>query len=217
MFRRSGSVVTWFVDGKMPDARHPEFAAALANHRFRSIETAASEEVSSGWVTPGDPSGDSFDLEDMELDVGIWLRLRIDRKRMPAAWLAIHRAQAERSAGRRLSVRERRELRLGLLDSLLPRVLPSVTLVDALYEPRERLILLFSSARRVVEEFERLFAKTFAVPLVLGDPATVAGRCGLERETLAYLDAVSPVRWPSAHRSHQRTAQHPLAAGGAEA
>ena len=76
MFRKSGSVATFFVGSRLPSGE--ELSQKLAQNRFRTIENAASEETSIGWVTFGDPTGDSFELEDMDLDAAVWLRIRID-------------------------------------------------------------------------------------------------------------------------------------------
>lgn len=198
MFRRSGSVVSWYVAGSMPDPTSEAFTAALGSHRFRSIEHAASEELSVGWVSPSDPTGESFDTEAMDLDLGVWLRFRVDRKALPAAWIAIHRAEAERAAGRPLSARERRDLRSQVTSELLPRVLPTVKLVDALWEPRRELVLLFGTSKALREEFHKLFFKTFAADLVEADPLGLATRLGLDQAAVGYLSEVAPVPWPRA-------------------
>ena len=135
MFRRSGSLVAFYVDGKMPAVQSEAFLEALANERFRTIEDAASEEQSIGWVSPGDPTGQTFELDEMDLDQGLWLRFRVDKKKLPAIWLSIHRSEAERSAGRKLSARERKDLKEDLMQRMLPRILPSVGLVDVLFAP----------------------------------------------------------------------------------
>lgn len=197
LFKRSGSVATYFVDGKLPSVGSEDFAAALNNHRFRTIETAANEESSIGWVTAGDPTGDSFEAEDMDLDHAVWLRVRIDKKKLPSAWMQIHRATAERSAGRALSVRERRELKEDLCERLLPRTLPSVQFIDALLMPELGRVMLLTTSKSVREEFEKLFFKTFAVALEPGDPRSIAEHLDLGRDAIAYLDEVAPVRWTS--------------------
>jgi hypothetical protein len=107
---------------------------------------------------------------------------------------------AEKSAGRRLSVRERRELKVGLLESLLPRVLPAVKLVDVLFLPEQRRILSFGTSKPFREELQKLVFRTFAVQLVPLDAETLARRVGLDRAALARLDEVSPVPWPRAER-----------------
>ena len=196
MFRRSASAVTYFVDGRVAGVREQAFLDALERHRFRSIEQAASEETSIGWVTPADPTGDSFVFEDMDLEAAVWLRVRLDRKTLPSPWVQIHRSAAERSAGRRLSTREKRELREDLLRKLLPRVLPTVTFLDALYDVKAKTIILFSTAKRSREEFEKLFFRTFGTGLVAGNPGSIALRVGLDRQSRACLQEASPIRWP---------------------
>ncbi len=196
MFRRSGSVVSYFVDGKIPDPQDPSFCEALANHRFRTIENAASEETSIGWCTPTDPTGEAFELEDMDHDHAVWMRMRLDKKSLPSKWMAIYRTSAEKAAGRKLSATEKRELKEDLSDKLLPRILPSVNLVDMLYVPKQKIVMLFGTSTRVKEEFNKLWFKTFASNVIEADPYSLATRIGLDRDTLAQLEEATPVPWP---------------------
>ncbi|MHC5065517.1 MAG: recombination-associated protein RdgC [Planctomycetota bacterium] len=214
MFRCSGSVATYFFEGNVPDVKAESFLEALRNKRFRSIEHSASEETSIGWVTAGDPSGDSFELEDLDLDLGYHLRMRMDKKTLPAVWLGIYRSAAEKSAGRKLSLQEKRDLKQDLMSKLLPKTLPTVRLIDALYTPKRKQILLFASAKGVQEQFCKLFFSTFGSNLIAGDPYNLAARLGLGREQSGYLDQASPVPWPQAKRA---TGHVELAAGAAEA
>jgi Putative exonuclease, RdgC len=194
--RRSGGAVAFFWQARLPDPREPTFAAALARQRFRTIEDAASEEVSVGWITAADPTGDSFAPADLEAGTGHWLRMRIDKKQLPRKWLAIHRDVAERAKGRKLSARERRELKDDLADKLLPRVLPTVNLVDALLFFDRRTVLLLQTARSVVEAFHKLFFETFSIPLERADPLSWGRRSGIDRALVTNLERVEPVRWP---------------------
>ncbi len=210
MFRCSGSIATFFYEGRVPDPHVPAFLEALAKKRFLSIERAASEETSCGWVTPGDPSGESFELADMDLDLGIHMRMRIDKKTLPAVWMAIHRSAAEKTAGRKLTALERRDLGQDLHSRLLPKVLPAVNLVDALFTPEHKRVLLFSRAKGVQESFCKLFFSTFGTNLITGDPYNLAARLGLGRERIKHLDQVSPVPWRrQAHPREPIISQNP--------
>lgn len=195
MFRRTGSVSCFAVEGRVPEPGSDEFAEALANERFKSIETAASELESMGWITPGDPTGDSFDWADMDGEHACWLRLRMDKKSLPATWVAIHRCAAEHARGRPLTRRELRELKEGLERDMLPRVLPTVRLIDALYVHDRKRVLLFSTGKGVCEEFAKLFQRTFDAVLLGHDPRVIAQMLPLGRDAQDYLDQVSPVRW----------------------
>lgn len=197
MFRRSGSFVCFFFEGSGPDPLGESFLEALANHRFRTIENAASEETSTGWVTRNDPSGGSFEREDMDCDAAVWMRMRIDKKSAPTKWLQIHRQAEERSAGRKLSAKERKELKEDLLSKLLPRVLPTIALVDALFFPKQRMIMLFGTSKAVKEAFLSLFYRTFSVSLRAADPYQLAMSLDLDSTRKHALETVTPVQWPS--------------------
>lgn len=199
-FRRSGSATVLFFARDTvfpaPETSSEEFSGALAKYRFRTIENAASEEVSVGWVTPGDPSGETFEHVDMQAGRFTWLRMRIDKKQLPAAWLKIHRGAAERAAGRKLSAAEVRDLKADLGDTLLPRVLPRVALVDALLAPKDRMVILLSTSTGAVDAFCKLFSGTFGIPLDAGDPYQLAVRLGLPKKLSGQLEHVAPVKWP---------------------
>lgn len=210
-FRRSGGVAAFFWQGKITDPHDAAFGEALANRRFRTIENAASEEISIGWVTPADPTGDTFVGEDLDGGVGTWLRLRIDKKALPKKWLAIHRDAAEKSKGKKLSARERRELKDDLSEKLLPRVLPTVNLVDALLFVDKKTVLLFATSKSVREAFGKLFFETFTVPLERANPLQCGRRTGLDADGLAALERLEPVRWPDVEPKHSKTPDPQLA------
>lgn len=151
--RRGGSAVafTW-----SKDADPSTLFGQLAAHRFRSIERAASEETSAGWVTPADPTGDSFVLEDMAAGSHWWLRFRVDAKKFPASKLQMEVANAERARGKRLSARERRELKDDLHEKLLPGILPRTQFVDVLVHRDLHTALLLSTSKAAQEAFGKL-------------------------------------------------------------
>jgi DNA recombination-dependent growth factor C len=199
--RKSGGVVVFHWDGKIVDPRDQAFADALATRRFRTIENAASEEVSIGWVTPADPTGESFALEDLDGGPGTWLRFRLDKKSMPKKWLQIHRDAAEKSRGKKLSARERREMKDDLMEKLLPRVLPAITLVDALLFFDRRLVLLFATSKSAREAFGKLFFESFGTPLERANPLASGLRLSLDPEQQRAIERAEPVRWPDTQKA----------------
>jgi len=200
--RRSGGVLPFYWQGKIVDPRGDEFAEHLSQHRFRTIENAASEEVSVGWVTPADPTGDNFSPEDLDGGIGTWLRFRIDKKTMPMKWLQIHRDATEKARGKKLSAKERRELKDDLMDQLLPRVLPTITLVDALLFEERKTVLLFATSKAAKEAFGKLFFETFSLELAPADPLQAGLHADLSDEDKHALERLNPIRWPNtAHDS----------------
>ena len=202
--RKSGGVVAFHWDGKLCDPRDEAFCAALATRRFRSIENAASEEVSIGWVTPADPTGETFTIEDLDGGPGTWLRVRMDKKSMPKKWLQIHRDAAEKARGKKLSARERREMKDDLTEKLLPRVLPNITLVDALLFFDRKLVLLFATSKTAREAFGKLFFESFGAPLERGNPLSSGRLVGLSSEAQIELERAEPMRWPNTSKPEQR-------------
>lgn len=195
-FRKSGSVVAFTWAGKLTDPTRPEFAEALAQRRFRTIENAASEEVSSGWCTAGAPSGDHFTPDELDGGPGTWLRVRTDRKTLPKEWLAQYRASAERAKGRRLTARERRELKDDLVEKLLPRALPKVAFTDALLFHEKRVVLLFATSKGARDTFGKLFFESFGVPLQALNALHLA-----PDELRGAVEKLEPTRWPVARRA----------------
>jgi hypothetical protein len=205
--RRSGGVVVFFWQGKLPDPRDAAFSEALGQRRFRTIENAASEETSVGWVTQVDPTGDSFAPEDLDAGTGSWLRMRVDKKTLPRKWLAIHRDVAEKAKGKKLSARERRELKDEMAEKLLPRVLPTVNLVDVILFHDRKTLMLFATGKSVREQFSKLFFETFAIPLERSDPLSLGHQSSIDRELKASLDRLEPVRWPKQERKERKPAK----------
>ncbi len=216
--KKSGSVVVFFWDGKLLAPQDQAFADALATRRFRTIENAASEEISAGWVTAADPTGDSFALEDLDGGAATWLRFRIDKKTLPKKWLQIHRDVAEKARGKKLSARERREMKDDLSEKLLPRVLPTITLIDALLYHDRKMVQLFATSKNAREVFGKLFFETFGVPLERANPLQSGLRAGLDDDAKYTLERLEPIRWPKAERAGEltRAVRQPVARDEAE-
>lgn len=195
--RRSGSFVAFTWQGEILDPRDAAFAEALRSRRFRTIENAASEEVSVGWCTPVDPTGETFSVEDLDGGAGTWLRFRMDKKTMPKEWLRTHLDAAANARGKRLSARERRELRDSLAESMLPRVLPTITKVDALLFHERRTVLLFATSKAAREAFGKLFFESLGVALERNNPLQAGLHAGLTDEQRHTLERLEPIRWPS--------------------
>ena len=202
--RRSGGAVLFFYEGKLPAPDEDAFSAALQNRRFRTIEDAASEEISAGWITPVDPTGDSFAQEDMDAGAAVWLRVRIDKKQLPRKWLQIHRDVAEKAKGKKLSAKERRELKDDLMDKLLPRVLPAINMVDALLYHDRKTIVLLNTSKTVGETFQKLFFESFQLPLEMADPLRLGFRAGFDADTQHSLQRAEPIRWFREEKGKQR-------------
>lgn len=193
--RRGGSAVTftWPVRSELACFD----LDILAKHRFRTIDAAASEEVSAGWCTPQDPSGDAFEATEMDAGDATWLRIRIDTKKMPADQFAMRLAAEERAKGKRLTGRERRELRDALHEQLLPRLLPKTSFVDLLQWTERRRVVLLAGGKAARDIVRKLFLETFGVVLEQLTPGAMAVEL-LGEEHGDAVQQLQPTRWPVA-------------------
>jgi hypothetical protein len=147
---------------------------------------ASAREMTAGWVAPEgisavkewrngvDEAGlanrdeSSWDLSMGAVNDGIMLRVRIDRRRVPAALVNAvykHKLGAEETVkgGRRkrLARAERDALKQHVRDTLVSRALPSFTFVDAFWRESAGEMLVFTTSEPALKSFEELFARTF--------------------------------------------------------
>lgn len=217
-FKKGGSFVRFFVEGSMPDPSAEDFFEALARERFRSIENAASEETSVGWVSSSDPSGQDFLREDVLVGDFVRLRMRMDKKKLPAAWLAIHMAAEIRARdGQKISAKERKTIRGDIEDRVLPRTLPNVSFVEVVYVPAKSQVLLFSTSASAAAECAKLFHRSFGVSLEEVDPTTLAQRSSLPNEKKRYLDQCSPFSLREREQANGHAPERPAVAAPAAA
>lgn len=133
-----------------------------------------------GWVKPialekvaGAPALDDptahWDLSDCQVDDGLLLRLRLERRKVPAALLQLiykrRLYELVAKGGKQPSPQARRDLRDEIQRDLLGQALPTLAHVDAYWRTRHEDILLFATGKKVRERFEALFNASFAEPL----------------------------------------------------
>jgi len=197
--RRSGSVTRFFLEGSLPSAGDHGWLEAFRKHRFKTIEDSNSEEESAGWVSHADPSGSVFPEEECLLEQVVCARLRMDRKKAPTRWLQIRLSSELRNAGK-VSPQRKKEIKQKILDELLPRVLPAVTLIDVLIRPKTRELLLFSTGLGACDALRKLMLTTFGVKALAADARQTALHGKLPHELLKALDQIAPTNFASGAR-----------------
>jgi DNA recombination-dependent growth factor C len=197
-FRRSGSFVRFFVEGTAPAPQRSqsdsdEFVLALAENRFTSIERSASEAVSVGWVSPSDPSGGDFTRDEIAMGDLLRLRMRVDRKKLPRAWMAIYMtAEVRARNGHGVTAAERADIRADIERRLMPRLLPTVQFIDVIWNLKNNTVLFFATSDFLCAECAKLFAKTWSVKLIEVNPTSLAQRSRLPEDMLNRLGDIAP-------------------------
>jgi DNA recombination-dependent growth factor C len=128
-----------------------------------------------GWVRPLGidsvqlPHDAPWDMSHAQVDDGFILRMRIERRSVPAQLLQlIYRDRffaLETQTGKTPGPKERRDLKDQVRSELMARALPAVSHIDAFWRDLDGELQLFSTGKRARELFETLFTKTFADPM----------------------------------------------------
>jgi hypothetical protein len=139
-------------------------------------------EESWGWVRPlndetdGESGGssntdESWGAENCQMGPWIMLRLRIEKRRVPASLFQLllkqKLASLAQKRGKPVGRKERLELKEDLKNELARRTLPSVSWLDAAWLESAGDLNLFTTSEKARLAFETEFNKTFAEPLDL--------------------------------------------------
>ncbi|MEY4632447.1 MAG: putative exonuclease, RdgC [Pseudomonadota bacterium] len=184
--------------GKAPPAGRPvPFATlddAITGWKAAPLEALMDEgkgrdmrfmEVMTGWVAPdgllasrewqaakddagGEATDSDWSMAMAAVNDGVLLRMRIDRRKVPAALIkAVYKQKLKREetgkSGRskRLPRAERDALKQHVRESLTSRALPSCAFVDAFWREAAGELWVFTTSETALKAFEELFARTF--------------------------------------------------------
>ena len=155
-----------------PEARHNKnflkYQARPVRLDKSSGEWAAGWVLPSGLSDPGERVGDYWDLSDCRIDGAYLLRLRLEKRKVPAELYQIMLQQKNSefvlSQNRRPSRAEQQEIREEIKASLLAQALPVISYLDACWKD-DGSVLLFHTAKKSREIFEQLFRSTVTKPM----------------------------------------------------
>lgn len=187
--RRSGTIAA-FTYSNGPDFDSSELSQQLGKARFRHIDLAATEEVSAGWVTPGDPSGNTFELDDMDAWSARWLRVRVDAKKLPAERVKQRFAEWARAHGKKPTAKQRREIKDELAGEILPKMLPTSKSFDVLVYPSQQVVLVFAAGKAGRETACKLWRESFGSDLEPLDVVGLSLDC-IDREACESVERLS--------------------------
>jgi DNA recombination-dependent growth factor C len=130
---------------------------------------------SMGWVRPLTKSDEEivsedshWDMSDCQVNNAFLLRIRYERRKVPAALVQMLYKQKLRehlkSTGKNMKRTERQEFKEKLVQDLLKKTLPAVTYTDLLWNLDEHEVLIFSASKSVRQRAEQLFYQTFGKP-----------------------------------------------------
>tara|TARA_B100001094_G_scaffold332160_1_gene403082 strand:- start:816 stop:1469 length:654 start_codon:yes stop_codon:yes gene_type:complete len=124
-------------------------------------------EVQYGWDIPAIEteitSGGHWDMSHCRLENDYVLRIRIDKKNVPASLIAeLYRQELDSRGDDKLSKDQKDELLESLRYELLQQALPQIKHLDVLWQVERDQVLLFSAGTGDREIFTQLFTRTFS-------------------------------------------------------
>ena len=184
-----------FVRGEPLRVVDERFVEGVRLRAFRPLDPAEEDVQRAGWVAVDDPF--DFDLDRTKLLRGSYLglALRVDRWRIPGPLFKAHFAEATRAylgeRGRdKLGRREKAELRTFVERRLRKQTVPSMKVVDLVWNLDTGIVRFWSSARAMHELLGELFDATFGRSLVPESPYTAAAMLGMSDAELGRFDAL---------------------------
>jgi DNA recombination-dependent growth factor C len=128
-------------------------------------------ELSLGWTSFEDFTDTEFSRSSYVRSTYIALGFRIDTIRVPPRILEIHLKKQIQSvlktSGRtRLSSTERRELKERVKESLLKQILPSIQVIDVIWDTAKSTIYLGTLSAKTRERFEEHFKRCFGLSIL---------------------------------------------------
>ena len=135
-------------------------------------------EIRYGWILPdwteawgSEPDTRHWDMSHCRVEQGFLLRMRLDRRKIPGAYLQeIFRSRVAgltRSSGKAPGRREKKAILENLKEELIQATLPTITTADVFWQDDRDEIVLMSGSQAVRDAFSDLFRKTFGEHLNL--------------------------------------------------
>lgn len=191
----SGSMSTrkFYVRGDVPKNLRKAFAERIALRSFRPLKPEEEAEERFGWCALGQPSDLSPTPESIFRDSYITLGLRMDRYRFPSAVVNAKLQEAtkeklKREGSEKLSRPESAELKARVLIDLRRQYLPTMRMVDLVWNLDRAELQFWSNSQNVGETLSGLFELTFGLELVGNSPYIAAREVITDKPRLSRLD-----------------------------
>ncbi len=191
------TMTCYYVQGEVPKDYKTAYVEALAKHKFTDINLDLEHEESMGWVTIADPFKTDFELNDVLWGSYLMVALRHDTIRLPAAAFKFHLKKAiaehlKKTGKEKLSKSEVEEVRDRLEKQLKKKVLPSIKTYDVVWNMDRGVVWLWSTNKKVNEQFVDFFQETFGVVPHEKNPYAQLEQLGFTEEQLERVLDLEP-------------------------
>lgn len=196
----SGSITfkSFYVDGEPPNDFHDDYIAKLQSKAFRPLSPIGDDESTVGWVTVQKPLEMTFQRFDIFFNQYILFALRIDKWALPSNIVNARILQntelkfPKNDEPKKISKRAKEEIKSEVIQEMKLQSIPSMKIVDVLWNFTERKLQFYTVNKNLCEEFAELFEETFKLKLIPQTPYTLAKALDCEEEKLHKLVAGKP-------------------------
>ncbi len=167
---RSVSMMRYRVRGEMEGSFWDSVHEGIQAGSFREIESPG-DEIGLGWVAVENFTHSELPASSYLYGTYVALSLRVDGARVPPRALELRMQREvpvllEQTGQKRLSARQRRDLKDRLKESLKKQVLPNVQVFDLIWDTSQGVLYFGSLSVKARERFEAHFKKCFGLTLV---------------------------------------------------
>ena len=196
-FEGSISFKTFFVDGEPSEGFQDEFLARMTQTAFVELSPDTEDERAIGWVCIDSPLDTNFTRKSTIFNQYLALSLRVDKWSMPSTLLKAHIKEATRELLVKknvpaLSRRDKEELKAVITSKLKRRIVPSMKVVDMVWNIHTKVVRFWTHSTALCEEFQELFEDTFGMTLTPDSPYVAAKMEGLDEDDLQKMAEVEP-------------------------
>jgi DNA recombination-dependent growth factor C len=185
------TMTCYYVQGEIPKDFKTSYLEALRKHRFVDVNLELEHEESMGWVSIADPFNTEFELNDVLWGSYLMVALRHDIIRLPATAFKLHVRKAiaehlKKTGKEKLSRAEADEVKARLERQLKKKALPTIKTHDMVWNTERGVVWLWSTNKKVNEQFVDFFQETFGLVPHEKNPYTQVeqlelGEDGMER------------------------------------
>jgi DNA recombination-dependent growth factor C len=173
----------------------------IQKHFISPLQIEDTREENMGFCHPFTGEPNLNNEHSLIYDNNLLFALRFDKKKIPATFLKLQLLNALESLGqgvedeqgrvKKVSKKIKDALKEKLKDELLKMTVPSIRLVEIMWNLDSNEIWLFSASSSVKESFEKLFLEAFELPLIELTPGTVCA--DMERMQLGLKVNLQPI------------------------
>jgi len=186
------------VVGELDEGFQDGFMESILKNRHKEIDPQTEDELRVGWVGIADLLADEPVYDKVFFSDKVFLTMRMDTLRLPAATLRVYLTQAEEefreaTGKERLSKADREEVRDMITKQLRKRAIPGIKGFDMVWDLTEMSVRFWSLSKSPCEEFEHLFTETFGFRLIPRTPFTaIDEKIGLSEEVATKALSLDP-------------------------